>query len=234
MTSPRLALVLALLPACAAASRVEHRAWSGAVAPLAEAAVSPEPVPAAELAGLPPAQDDDATPGSADFRAISLHVGLRQFDEDDWEPIEEQVALAVEFVSQSAGAIAGFEAGFSYSTDDDDFDAGGVTLDAEAEVFEVYAGVHKSFLDSMRVRPYVGAGLTYLQGEIELSGGGGSADDDDDVFGVYLHGGLGLPLNDRLEAGVDVRTIFADDFDVFGNDADADYAQASVFLGLRI
>jgi opacity protein-like surface antigen len=213
--------VLALLPACAATQPIVHQAWTGTVAPAAAVAV-PEPT---EAAAPVRAQDGDES-----FQQIALHVGLRKLD-DDWEPIEEQLAFGLDYAKQNAGAMVGFEGGVSYSADDDDIS--GTNLDIEAELWELYLGAHKSFFDVGPMRPYVGAGLSYLMADVEVSGGGASADEDDDSFGFYVRGGVGVDLSENLEIGADVRATFMDELD-FGVDVDSDYLQGSVFLGLKI
>jgi opacity protein-like surface antigen len=229
---PRFAFVLALLPACAATKPIVHEAWTGAVPTGGGAAAVAVPEPTTTIAAEPsapaPAQDTDES-----FQEIALHVGLRKFD-DDWDPIEEHLAFALEYVTQNAGSVVGFEGGVSYSADDDDISAGGIDFDLEAEVWEVYLGLHKSFFDVGPVRPYVGAGLSYLTADVEISGGGASADDDDDVFGFYVRGGVGMDISESLEIGADVRAAFLDEIDALGQDVESDYLQGSVFLGLKI
>lgn len=175
-----------------------------------------------------------APPSDAGVRALSIHAGTRSFDEDDWAPVEDQLAFALDYAAQSAGAAVGFEVGASYSADEDDiFVPGFGEFDAEATFVELYAGVHKSFETGQGVRPSLGAGLTLVSAEVEVAQGGSSASEDDETLGFYLHGGVGFPIGERIEIGADLRAVLGAELDIAGVDADADYLQATAFLAFR-
>jgi hypothetical protein len=108
------------------------------------------------------------------------------------------------------------------SSDDDDI--GGV--DAEASTGEIYGGVRKSFGEDV-VRPYVGAGLSFINAEAELGG----VDDDDSSGAVYVHGGIAFAVSESFFLGIDLRFLMGSDIDIFGSDADADYGQLAFMMG---
>lgn len=203
------------------------------------AATSDQPLRGGAAGDRPPAsalflQEERGEPAADEIRVLSLRAGMRQFDEDDWSPVEDQVAFGLDFALQPASAPVGFELGLSYSSEDDDVFVPTIgTVDVDTEFVELYAGVHKSFA-AASVRPAVGAGLTMISGEVEVSGPGGSGSDDDEAFGFYLHGGIGVPIGDTFEVGVDLRAVLGAELEIAGVDVDADYTQASLFLGWRI
>lgn len=175
-------------------------------------------------------------------RHATLLLGMRQADGDwDLDPIdlEDQVALGVEVdVSDAEGH--GFEIGLLYANGDDggdfvDPDLGFVSLDAEADTLEVYAGYRRTFSPDPEVHPYLGVGGTVQRTELELdvdgSLGSGTVDDDDFALGIYLRAGVAFDLGDRFRLGLDYRHVFATDLDLFGEDVRADYDQVLVTLG---
>jgi hypothetical protein len=182
--------------------------------------------------GLPvdswPAPSPQETTEPVGVRVLSAFVGARQFDEDDWEPVEDQISFGLGFAMQGADAPVGFELA------DDTFLSGVGNVDVEAEVIEFSAGVHRSFAPSARLRPQIGAGLTVISVDAKVSSGGVSASEDDVGFGFYVHGGLGIRLGSSFEVGADLRAVVGAEVELGGTDVDADYLEASLFLGWHL
>jgi hypothetical protein len=161
------------------------------------------------VADAPPQEEPavPSTPPAASSHAtdncVRLYFGQRMFDEDFWSPLEDQLTFGLEFTSENPSRFIGWEAGAMYSFDDDDV-AG---FDVEASSWELYGGIRKTFLDPDSVlRPYLGAGLAWITGDVEVSGLGS---DDDDSFGAYLHGGLDARVTESLIVGADLRSLVA-------------------------
>lgn len=176
-----------------------------------------------------PRQDEQLDPGgrddpvrSADNR-VGLYVGQRYLDEGEWEPVDEQLALGIEYSHERPGSVIGWEAGFFHSSDDDDV----LGFDVEVSTIEFYGGVRKTFGDGV-VRPYVGGGLALITLEADISGVG---DADDTSPAGYAHAGLAFRVSDSFHVGVDLRALFASDLDLAGIDTDADYEQLALMLG---
>ena len=131
--------------------------------------------------------------------------------------------VGFEYVREPAGSPVGFEVGIMGSKDDDDI-AG---TDVTGSTRELYAGVHKTFGSDV-VRPYVGAGLSYINAKIDVDGFG---DDDDSSFAAYLHGGVDFDVTESFYLGLDARFLFGSDLTVAGFDTDADYGQLALVLG---
>lgn len=166
-----------------------------------------------------PAQD---SPAARDNR-ISLYLGQRSLDEDDWSPVEDQPTFGIEFSQERAGSVVGWEVGLMGSTDDDTL--GG--FDVEGSTSELYGGVRKSFLEGA-LHPYVGGGLSFINGEVKVSGVG--SDDDSSVAG-YAHGGIDWAVSELIHLGLDLRLLFGSDLDIAGSSGDADYGQLALFIG---
>lgn len=204
------------------------------------AATAPTPVttlaigPAGELAPeLAPVQPPPVVANSAGGailpNRVTLYVGQRSLDEDDWTPLEDQTAFAIEFAHEPEDSVIGFELGLAGSADDTIVNG----VDVEARTAELYAGVVKSFLRNKgAVRPYIGGGISLISAEIEASAGGQTVDDDDSSVAGYLHGGAAVHLGSAFYLGVDLRVLFGSEVSLFGFDIDADYTQLTAFLGL--
>jgi hypothetical protein len=165
---------------------------------------------------------------------IDLLVGLRQLDEDDWAPVDEQTAFGVQAAYEGDGAAVGFEVGLSRSSEDETmFVPGFGDFDFESEIVEASFGLHKSFAPSPTVRPYVGAGLAWAMVDAKGSVAGASADDDDGSPGFYAHGGVAYESGGGLRLGADLRTLIGTDVELFGASGDVDYVQLALFLGWR-
>jgi opacity protein-like surface antigen len=153
---------------------------------------------------------------------ISIYIGGRQLDEDDYEPVDEQVMFGIEYVRERPEDVAGFEIGLMGSEDDGDLGP----FDVEGRTSEIYAGVHKSFGTDV-VRPYVGAGIAYINSEVEVA----NVDDDDGSAAGYAHAGINFDISPSFAIGFDFRWLFASDLEIAGVDTDADYGQLAVVLG---
>lgn len=174
-------------------------------------------VPQGTPAGGPPRAEPE--------HQISLYLGQRSLDEDLWAPTEDQAAFAIEFSQGGTPEGVGWEVGFAGSTDEGSV---GIGVDFTGTTGEIYGGLRKSF-GSGNVRPYVGGGLSLIKAEFE---GLGVSDDDTSAAG-YLHGGVEFLLGPSFLIGLDLRTLFGSDIDLFGVSGDADYVQGAVTFGWR-
>ncbi len=159
---------------------------------------------------------------------MTVLVGQRFLDEDDWEPLEEPVAFAVEFDRYGRFDPAGFEFGFSYAEDSGNVGA----IDVDSQIWELYGGVRKTFsLAEDRLHPYLSAGASWSNAEVDASLGGLSTDIDDDALGFYLRGGVYYTFGGGLNLGIDYRKLLGADYDAQGESADGDFDQFSLSLG---
>jgi hypothetical protein len=204
-----------LLSACAA---VSHDAWVSE--PLAAPTSAPQGAPAPPPKTVAP---DMPTPAPTRDNHIALYLGQRSLDSTDYSPVEDQLTFGVEYVRERPDSVLGFELGFMASADD----ATVAGFDVKGKTYEAYAGLHKSF-GSAVIKPYIGAGVAYINSEVEVSGFGS---EDDSSFAGYAHGGLTFDLTDTFYLGVDARLLFGSSMTIAGVDTDADYVQYAVTAG---
>ena len=189
---------------------------------LAACASVPQAAPQGDPQAVPAPVPEPVSTASRDNR-ITLYLGQRNLDEDDYMPVDEQGVFGVEYVRESPGSIIGWEIGLMGSYDEDRI--GG--FDVEGSTGELYTGVHKTFLTGV-VRPYVGAGISFINSEVEVVGLG--KDDDDSVAG-YAHLGVMFHVTELFFLGLDVRALFGSDMTIAGVSTDADYGQLALNLG---
>ncbi|MBL8860758.1 MAG: porin family protein [Planctomycetes bacterium] len=172
------------------------------------------------------AEPEVKQPGSVS--SITVLVGQRFLDSGDWEPLDEPIAVAVEFDSYGRFDPFGFEAGFSYA--EDSATASGIDLDSET--WELYAGLRKTFsLAEDRLHPYLSAGASWSTSEVGAGLGGSSAELDDDAFGFYVRAGAYWTFGRSFNLGLDYRKLLGADFEDSGVSADAGFDQVSLSIG---
>lgn len=155
---------------------------------------------------------------------FNVYAGQRMVNEDDWEPVEDQMVIGVEVEKYDPHESFGWEAAIFYASDDGTNFGGNVSASATEFAF----GIRKTMNLSGRLRPYIGIGLAGIKAELKDAAG----DDDDSTAGVYGHGGLYWDVGQNFHLGVDVRGVFGTDVTLNGNDADVDYVQGAVFGGM--
>ena len=201
--------------------RSPRRVVPGAIlllAPLAACASlpGPGPAPAARPLGFGPNLD--------------LLVGVRQLDEADFAPIEDQTVFGVQLDSSIPGAPLGWEVGFSYSSEDDTIGS----LAFEASLLELYGGLRKDFETGSPVRPYLGAGVSLIEVDVDASSGGMGGSESDTSPGLYVHGGVRVDVSDTIHIGLDARAVLATDFEIGGIGFDADHEQLAFLIGFSL
>jgi opacity protein-like surface antigen len=200
-----------------------HRAATVLLALVASCASTPNPVQ------NPPAQITDRS------SKLSLSLGVRSLDQDDWSPVDDQGVIGLEFVHEDPGSAVGFEVGLfgSGKTKENVPVGGGGTIDVRGRTREISAGVHKTFsAPGETIHPYVGAGLAAIRAELRGNGASSSAEDDDRSGGLYVHGGVDFDIGQNLFLGVDLRLLGGTDITLFGANGTADYAQLALVFGV--
>jgi opacity protein-like surface antigen len=177
---------------------------------------------AAAPAAVRPATAEGA-PSESKPNRIALYLGQRSFDEDDYAPVEDQFTFGLEFAQEYRDSPVGWEIGLMGSADESS--VGG--FDVEGSTGEIYGGVRKSF-GSERIRPYVGAGVSFINSDFEVVGVGS---DDDSSVGAYAHGGVAFEITPSFLLGLDLRGLFGTDIEIAGFQTDADYLQFAIFAG---
>jgi opacity protein-like surface antigen len=188
------------------------------------------------LVAASPTQDAVASDGATQAetgssRHVTLLLGQRMLDEDDWDPVDEPIAAGVEVDVVKTASGDGYEFGVLVASDEDDFDHPVFgDVDVESELIELYGGYRHTFVEvDEDVQPYVGGGGTLIHADIDTDGGPGPSDDDTSL-GLYVRAGVHFALSTETRLGIDYRHVFLTDVDIGAID-DADYDQLMMTLG---
>lgn len=157
---------------------------------------------------------------------LNILLGMRSLDDAIWGSLDQQPVIGLELDMRPRDATFGFEAGLASAYDWES--PGGVRL--ESWTFELYAGTRATFGDRRStVHPYLGGGLAWFYTDLESRAF--LLSDSDDSFAGYAHAGIYFNTSPGTNVGVDVRSLFGSDLDLFGADADGDYWQVSLIIG---
>jgi len=165
---------------------------------------------------------------------VDVLVGMRAYDENEWAPVDEQLALGLLATWRLSDSNWRLEMGLSTSSDDATLTNGVDLLDLEANFFEATLGVRYVFeLETAEMEPYISFGASWQDAEIKASlNGGPDESEDDQSFGLLLGGGLAFPFAERWRAGFDLRAVAGTDLEYGGVETNADYGQFSAFIGV--
>lgn len=153
---------------------------------------------------------------------------------DDFEPADNHLVMGLEVDAYDEFSFVGVEAGFQFSDDSDTRDGGSGTVRSELDVYELYAGLRKTFVAADgRLHPYVSGGLSYLNAKIAASPGSDLDFDDDDSFGIYLRAGVYYRPTGNLRIGLDFRKLFGTHLSGTGG-KDLDYDQITLGVGVTL
>ncbi|MCP3918475.1 MAG: porin family protein [bacterium] len=158
---------------------------------------------------------------------LEVLYGERNLD-NDFDPIDEPDVLGATYMTFRDGELAGWEIGYQRVNDDDEVGS----IDIDLEMNEIFGGGRYEFdVGHGPVHPYIGAGLSYLDAEVEASSGSLSGDIDDETLGIYAHAGVYVNVGGELTLGVDFRALFDADLEFGGVDTEGDYTQLAFTIG---
>ena len=106
---------------------------------------------------------------------INGFLGMKQLDEDDWEPVEEQTEFGVKLDFKQESWPVSIAIDYLVSSDDDSglyyvSGYGVIAADVEGETSELCLGVRKVWDQSPTMRPFIGGGLALISAEAKVSG----------------------------------------------------------------
>lgn len=158
---------------------------------------------------------------------VNGFIGMKNLDDNDWEPLEEQFEFGLDIDFKQHDWPVNAVVGYWYSSDDDTVQ--GIDLDANSS--ELYAGVRKIFdLTGSQLQPFVGGGLAFVSAELEGALLGVKVSDDDTAFGGWIEGGAYLPVTENFHIGFDIRYSKAE-VTLYGIDAEAGGLHYGVLAG---
>ena len=165
---------------------------------------------------------------------VFIKLGRMSLDDRAfWTDVNRPASFGIEADFREADSAIGPEFGFAFGRDGDVFLNFG-TDQSNSTFIEIYGGVRITgdFLPRKRLHPYIGVGATVILAELERVVGLISTADDNATLGGYAHAGFYYDLNRVISVGVDGRTVFGTELDMFGGKTDADYEQLSFILGI--
>lgn len=158
--------------------------------------------------------------GNANFM-----LGMKQLDEDDWAPVEDQALLGAEVDFGAKEWPVHLAIDYMVSVGVEDLIPGDVTgMTAELDV-----GVRKVW-EKGGARPYLGGGIGVITGSLEVDTGFGTVDDDDTALGIWIGGGIFWRLGSRFNIGLSARYSQAS-VDLFGVEVEAGGPAFGMLLG---
>lgn len=200
---------------------LRSRAWSKTPQRVASAAFVAVAATACEPVRNPGANRYDS--GERSHHA-ALYVGRRTMDEPGVGEIENQLVLGGEYAYEDPDGPFGIEVGALAGVRGDEVNGERVHGFGR----ELYAGLRKS-VTLGAIRPYVGAGGTWIRYDLE---GVGSLEENDASSAWYARGGIALPLDVAGHLALDVRRVFGTSMDFDAFDATGDYVQVALLLGV--
>jgi hypothetical protein len=155
----------------------------------------------------------------ADSRGdVNFIFGTKLLDDGEWGSLDEQDAYGVEVSWGDESWPFLIATDYLVSNDEQGIFEGTTT--------ELDVGVRKIW-EKGRVRPYIGGGIAFINGEIEISGSGS---DDDSAIGGWIGGGVLWRLGPRFNLGFSARVSRAEP-ELFGIDAESGGEFVGVALG---
>jgi hypothetical protein len=166
---------------------------------------------------------------------INGFLGMKQLDEDDWEPVEEQTEFGVKLDFKQQSWPVSIAIDYFLSSDDDSGlyfvpGYGVISATLEGETSELCFGVRKVWDASPTMRPFIGGGLAHITAEVEATALGVSASADDDAIGFWIGGGIYWTLGEHFNIGFDLRWSKAE-VTINGVDAEGGGGHAGLLIG---
>lgn len=152
------------------------------------------------------AQEEGAWTGN-----VNLFIGQKWLDKRDWEPLEEQFELGVQFDIRPVKWPVNLVLDLSYSWDDGSvYDPWLGSLGLESKTIEINPGVRWVYEKLAYIRPFIGAGPAFVFADFEGSALGITVSDDDWALGLWFQGGVYFTLAEHLNLGVQAKYSWAE------------------------
>ncbi len=160
---------------------------------------------------------------------VNLLIGAKALDEDDWEPAHEhaEFAIGIDFGKTNWPIAVAIDLIGS---------AGEGTLgsfDVEASTSEFDLGVRKIWKPAQKVRPFLGGGIAFITGTMEVKNSFASVKDDDTGTGFWINGGIYMTLNELINLGIEARVSSAE-IELNGVEGNAGGGHFCFFVGFHM
>jgi opacity protein-like surface antigen len=152
-------------------------------------------------------------------------VGWRRMNDSGfWSPVSNSVSYGVQSDFGLAPYMVRGEAGFEYSSNSGDTDAG---QNASARLMDFTLGARVAPQFDW-FRPYIGAGLVVVNADFNSPA---NVSDSDTAVGFYSHAGLGAVVAKHVHFGVEYRLVRGVSMNLNGAAGDANHDEAMAFAG---
>lgn len=177
----------------------------------------------AAAVALAPLSHADEPPSGTAATAVNIQfLGGFKMLEDDWKPAEDQREFGLQVDVLPENWPVNLAVGFLYgnsAAEDVEIPAGG-TVTSESNTAELQMGLKKYIFRDGPWRPFLGAGVALLRGEIETRGPVSATADSGMGLGFWASGGTLYVMGDWFVVGGQVQYTQGQ-VEVFGQDLDA-------------
>lgn len=156
-----------------------------------------------------------ASPSLAGPGHINFMIGQKQFDSDEWDPIDKQTSFGVEGAFGPGHWPVQIAAYVSRASDEKAATYGGTQFNLDATTFEFGFGLNKTWAAG-KLYPYLGAGGVHAKVDVTAQQSGASGSDDASGFGFWAGTGVFYRVGSTFNIGGGARYSSADvDFNAF-------------------
>ncbi len=164
---------------------------------------------------------------------LNLVLGIKYLDSDDWSPVDKPLGYGILLDFRPKKWPLNIAIDYLEYSDTERVGAGflGSRVAAEADIREIGIGIRKIWENSPTVRPYIGGGVAFIDGEFWWDAVPSS--EDDNGTGYWINAGVYWTLSTPgLSFGFDFRYSQAD-ITLFGRDIDAGGSHYAVLFGFH-
>lgn len=159
---------------------------------------------------------------------LNFFLGSKALDTNDWSPVESQGEVALEWDFRKRSWPINVLFGLRYS----DKTASQGAFNFEGKTTEFSFGGRKYWdFPPYNIHPYLGGGLSDINGEVIVSAFGSSASSENSGLGFWLGGGVLWVLGNHFNLGFDLRVSNAS-VTIAGVTANAGGGHAGILLGV--
>ncbi|UCD83984.1 MAG: hypothetical protein JSU92_11955 [Deltaproteobacteria bacterium] len=156
---------------------------------------------------------------------VNVFLGAKALDEDDWYPVEEQgeFGVQIDFRPRSWPVNLVIDLLGAYGEDD----SLGVKVESITSEFNI--GVRKIWEQFAYTRPFIGGGLSFINGEFSVEAFDIKVTDDDQGAGLWLGGGVYWTIG-HFNIGLELKASAAE-ITLFGIDVNAGGGHFGMLIG---
>lgn len=157
---------------------------------------------------------------------ISLMLGKKQLDDNDWGPVDSQTEWGVIADLGRKESVVNLVVSFMQSQDDSTRNGS----EYSGETWELGLGIRKPFRMAPDIAPFVEVGVALMDVSLEQTPAT-TGDSSDSAFGVWAGGGVNFAVGERLTVGALLRYT-SGSATLLGQDREAGGVHFGVMAGI--